>query len=105
MTIFICRDKMKRTPEKRLKNIPQKEKKFARTKIALLNALISAMGKKSFAEIKIKDLCLTAEISEPTFYNYFTEKNHLSIPICFQYRFDSRRRNRRHSANGDGNSN
>lgn len=70
---------MKPTLDQKLKSIPHKEKKWARTRIALLQALLTEMDKKPFAEIKIKDLCLIAEISEPTFYNYFPEKIHLLV--------------------------
>jgi AcrR family transcriptional regulator len=65
--------------DERLKAIPQKEKKFARTRLALLKALLDELREKSFDEIKIRDLCIRAEISEPTFYNYFPEKNHLLL--------------------------
>lgn len=55
-------------------DLPQRQKKYAKTKISLLNALITELEKKSLSEIMIKDLAKNAEVSEPTFFNYFDSK-------------------------------
>lgn len=55
-------------------DLPQRQKKYAKTKISLLNALISELEKKSLSEIMIKELTKSAEVSEPTFFNYFDSK-------------------------------
>lgn len=51
-----------------------REKKYARTKIALMNGFIERLRNSRFENISIKDVCKCAEISEGTFFNYFPEK-------------------------------
>ena len=51
-----------------------REKKHARTKVALMNAFIKRLRNSRFEDISIKDVCKNAEISEGTFFNYFPEK-------------------------------
>lgn len=60
-------------------SFPLKETKFAKTRLNLTFAFLSELESKSFEEIKIKDLCKIAEVSEPTFYNYFPEKGDLIL--------------------------
>ncbi len=60
-------------------HLPQRQKKFARTKIALLNALLEALETQPLSEVTIKSLCDKAEISEPTFFNYFESKQHMLL--------------------------
>lgn len=60
-------------------DLPQRQKKYAKTKIALLDALLTELEKKSLAEIMIKELTHIAEVSEPTFFNYFDSKNHMLV--------------------------
>jgi AcrR family transcriptional regulator len=51
-----------------------REKKHARTKLALMNAFTERLQKSRFEDISIRDVCRSAEISEGTFFNYFPEK-------------------------------
>ena len=51
-----------------------RERKFARTKLALLRALLDRLREKPMAEVTVKDLCDDAEVSEATFFNYFPRK-------------------------------
>ncbi len=51
-----------------------REIKHARTKIAIMNAMIAAMEKARYDDISIRRICRDAEISEGTFFNYFPEK-------------------------------
>ncbi|MCG6153316.1 TetR/AcrR family transcriptional regulator [Leptospira bandrabouensis] len=62
-----------------LQQFSLKERKFAKTRTNLTFAFLSELEIKSFDEIKIKDLCQMAEVSEPTFYNYFPEKGDLIL--------------------------
>lgn len=62
-----------------LRQFPLKERKFAKTRTNLTSAFLSELETKTFEEIKIKDLCQMAEVSEPTFYNYFPEKGDLIL--------------------------
>lgn len=63
----------------RLISFPLKEIKFAKTRTNLTFAFLKELELKSFEEIKIKELCQIAEVSEPTFYNYFPEKGDLIL--------------------------
>jgi len=67
------------TNEQKLNTLPQRQKKYAKTKIALLNALLEALYTKPLVDVSIKALCKTAEVSEPTFFNYFDSKQHMLV--------------------------
>ena len=54
-----------------------RERKFARTKLALLQAALERMRDKKLDEIPVKELCDEVEVSEATFFNYFPKKNDL----------------------------
>jgi AcrR family transcriptional regulator len=54
-----------------------RQRKFARTRIALARVLAEALGKETFAEVPVKRLCRAAEVSEATFFNYFARKQDL----------------------------
>jgi len=51
-----------------------REKKHARTKIALMNAFIKRLRNSRFEDISINEVCKSVEVSEGTFFNYFPEK-------------------------------
>jgi AcrR family transcriptional regulator len=51
-----------------------REKKHARTKIALMNAFTERLRNSRFEDISIREVCKSAEISEGTFFNYFPGK-------------------------------
>lgn len=65
--------------QEKLKQLSQRERKFARTKVALLNALLDELETKKLAEVKIRKLAQNAEVSEPTFFNYFDSKQHMLV--------------------------
>lgn len=54
-----------------------RQRKFARTRLALARVLADALAEESFAEVAVKRLCRTAEVSEATFFNYFPRKQDL----------------------------
>jgi AcrR family transcriptional regulator len=54
-----------------------RQRKFARTRLALARVLADALGEEGFAEVAVKRLCRTAEVSEATFFNYFPRKQDL----------------------------
>ena len=56
-----------------------RERKFARTKLGLLEAMIELLKQKPFDEILVKELCERVEISEATFFNYFPRKSDLLL--------------------------
>ena len=51
-----------------------REKKFARTKVALMSEIIRRMENTRFDAISIKEVCDSVEVSEGTFFNYFPQK-------------------------------
>ena len=68
-----------KTNIEKFNNLPQRQKKYARTKVALLNALLDELKSKPLSSIMIKELAFKAEVSEPTFFNYFESKQHMLI--------------------------
>ena len=56
------------------KDFSLREKKYARTKIALVQEFMDRMKTTRFSEIPIKEVCEKVEVSEGTFYNYFHHK-------------------------------
>jgi len=60
-----------------LAQLSLREKKYARTKLALLDAATERIGEKTFDAISVKELCEQAEVSEATFFNYFPKKQDL----------------------------
>lgn len=52
-----------------------REKKHAKTKIAIMNAFIKRLEKAPFEDISIRKICKEVEVSEGTFFNYFSEKS------------------------------
>jgi AcrR family transcriptional regulator len=51
-----------------------REKKFARTKVALMWEFIHRIEDSRFDEISIREVCEKVEVSEGTFFNYFPQK-------------------------------
>ncbi len=51
-----------------------RERKHARTKLALMSAFIERLRKARFEHISIRAVCKSVEVSESTFFNYFPEK-------------------------------
>ena|SRR5688572_4731402 len=60
-----------------LARLSLREKKYAKTKLALLDAATERIGDKTFDAISVKELCEQAEVSEATFFNYFPKKQDL----------------------------
>lgn len=54
-----------------------RERKFARTKQALLKAAVERLRHKRLDQITVKELCEEVEVSEATFFNYFARKEDL----------------------------
>ena len=55
-----------------------REKKYAKTKIALAKAFLERLKSTRFSDISIKEVCNAVEVSEGTFYNYFSNKIELA---------------------------
>jgi AcrR family transcriptional regulator len=57
-----------------VKEYTLREKKHAKTKLAIMQALMLRLRHKRFDNISIRELCQDTEIAEGTFFNYFPEK-------------------------------
>ena len=55
-------------------NLSLRERKHAKTKLALLDGFINQLKSISYDDISVKDVCQMAEVSEATFFNYFPQK-------------------------------
>jgi len=53
---------------------PLRTRKYARTKLGLMNAFMDRLKHSRFNAISIKDVCKDVEVAEGTFFNYFPEK-------------------------------
>jgi len=51
-----------------------RERKYAQTKMALMLKAVERLEEKPLDSISVRDLCQSAEISEATFFNYFSKK-------------------------------
>lgn len=64
----------------RLADIQHRKKKQAKTKLALLEALVEKLSTgERYDSIRVRDLCAMAKISEASFYNYFPVKETLLV--------------------------
>lgn len=63
----------------RLEDQPLRQRKLARTRLALLGALTAQLDMHTYEAVRIKDLCAMAEISEASFFNYFERKEDLLV--------------------------
>ncbi len=55
-------------------DIPLREKKYAKTKLAIMEEFMRELQQNRFNDISIQKVCAAVEISEGTFYNYFPRK-------------------------------
>lgn len=54
-----------------------RERKYAATKAALMDAFIARLRGQGIDEIAVRDVCHEVQVSETTFFNYFPSKNDL----------------------------
>ena len=65
---------------KKLSALQHRHRKQARTKLALLAALVDKLATgERYDSIRIRDLCAIADISEASFFNYFPAKEALLV--------------------------
>ena len=62
-----------------LTNIPLRERKYATQKLKILDAFDEKLKEKSLADISVKEIALTLDISEMTFFNYFKTKREVLV--------------------------
>ena len=57
-----------------INDIPLRQRKQARNRLALLDATLKLMREKALADITVEELCQEVEISKGTFFRYFPRK-------------------------------
>jgi len=62
-----------------INGIPLRERKQARTRLALLDAAIEQMREKALADITVEEICQEVEVSKGTFFRYFARKADLIL--------------------------
>jgi len=62
-----------------INGIPLRERKQARTRLALLDAAIERMREKALADITVEEICQKVEVSKGTFFRYFPHKTDLIL--------------------------
>lgn len=60
-------------------NMSLREKKKAKTKMALLQASLDLIGEGSFRSVLVEEICRRAELSKVTFFKFFPQKEDLLI--------------------------
>jgi AcrR family transcriptional regulator len=65
--------------ENQVDDIPLRERKYAQTKLSLLNETIERLKIRRLDDISVKELCQAAVLSEGTFFNYFRKKEDLLV--------------------------
>lgn len=66
-----------KTPPPPDAKIPLRQRKFARTRLDLLAALVERLASRPLEEISVRELCEAASLSEASFFNYFPRKTDL----------------------------
>jgi AcrR family transcriptional regulator len=65
--------------EQKFAGLPLRQRKYARTKLALRDAGLAALESRTLEEVPVRELCAAAEISEASFFNYFRRKADLLV--------------------------
>lgn len=56
-----------------------RERKFAMTKIALMDAVLARLQAQALDDVAVKEVCNEVQVSETTFFNYFPSKQDVII--------------------------
>lgn len=59
--------------------LPLRQRKYAQTKLGLLEATLRALETRSLDEVPVKELCDAVAISEASFFNYFPKKTDVLV--------------------------
>jgi AcrR family transcriptional regulator len=65
------------TNQARYEGLPLRQRKFARTKLGLLEAAVALLRTATLDEVPVRALCDAVTISEASFFNYFSRKSDL----------------------------
>lgn len=59
--------------------LPLRERKYAKTKSDLMKAVVARLESLALEEVNVKDVCNEVQVSETTFFNYFSSKDEVII--------------------------
>lgn len=62
-----------------MSQISLRDRKYAKTKSELMQAVVSRLKAQTLEEINVKDVCDEVQVSETTFFNYFPSKNDVIV--------------------------
>ncbi|MBW2618299.1 MAG: TetR/AcrR family transcriptional regulator, partial [Deltaproteobacteria bacterium] len=85
-----------------LRDIPLRQRKKARKRLALLDAFLERLRHEPMAEITVKELCEAVEVSEWTFFNYFPRKSDLFTYFVRLWSIEMTWQARRAAGGGEG---
>jgi len=64
-------------PRTSFSQLPLRQRKFAETKLGLLDATLQAIRTRPLDEVPVRELCAAVSISEASFFNYFPKKSEI----------------------------
>ncbi len=64
---------------RRFEQLPLRQRKYAWTKLGLLEATLKALAGRSLGDVVVRELCAEVSISEASFFNYFPRKTDLLV--------------------------
>ncbi len=64
---------------KMFEDLPLRERKQSKTRIAIYHAVIRLLKERYLNEIKVEEICREVDISRGTFFSYFTRKSDLIV--------------------------
>ena len=79
-----------------------RERKFAKTRLALADAVTRHLEAASFDTLSVKSLCERVQISEATFFNYFPKKEDLIVYLDCLWTLELNWYGRQAAAQGNG---
>ena len=85
-----------------LRDIPLRQRKKARKRLAILDAFVERLRHKSYTEVTVKELCEAVEVSEWTFFNYFPRKSDLFTYFVRLWSIEMTWHARRATGGGEG---
>lgn len=71
-----------------LDDLPLRPRKFALTKVGLVNAAVERLDGCTLEELQVRELCSAVGISEASFFNYFPKKSDLLVSFVQLWTID-----------------
>lgn len=85
---------------RRFQSLPLRQRKFADTKVSILEALVARLDERPLEAISTKELAAAIPISEASFFNYFPKKTDLIVYFIQLWSIGAMRHARSRETNG-----